>query len=350
MAPSSSRVLFLADCGPEVGGGHVMRSLALAQALTASGTACAFAASPDVARVLKVFAPAKIERRAIAAADLPATLDAAAAAAEDWRATVVVVDHYRLASRQERLLRRAGARIVCIDDLADRPHDCDLLVDPTLGRTAADYAGLIPSGAKVLAGPDFAPLRPEYAAAREKALARRRPADPPRRLLASMGLMDHLGITGRVLNLVRPVLGEVEVDIVVGAGATSLTFIEHVARQDARIRLHVDARDMAGLIAGADIGVGAGGASSWERAALGLPALTVVLAGNQETAARELDRCGATIAVDGRDKSFGEALPAALKRLIGDPALRESLSRTSAALCDGRGARRVADAVLALSP
>jgi UDP-2,4-diacetamido-2,4,6-trideoxy-beta-L-altropyranose hydrolase len=348
MPGRSARVLILADCAPEVGGGHVMRCLALAQALTVSGAACAFAASPDVARVLEAFAPREIERCAIGAADLPRTLDAAAAAAEAWRATAVVVDHYRLAFRQEGLLRRAGARIVCIDDLADRRHDCDLLVDPTLGRMEQAYASLVPPGCRVLAGPDFALLRPDYAEAREGALARRRPAGPPRRLLVSMGLMDHQGITGRVLNLIRPVLGELEVDIAVGAQATSLTFIEHVARQDPRLHLHVDARDMAGLIAEADIGVGAGGASSWERAALGLPALTVVLAANQQTPARELDRHGATIAVDSRDKSFGEALPAALERLMGDAALRESLSQSSAALCDGRGAGRVAEAVLAL--
>jgi UDP-2,4-diacetamido-2,4,6-trideoxy-beta-L-altropyranose hydrolase len=260
-----------------------------------------------------------------------------------------VVDHYGLSAPQERLFRRSGACVVCIDDLANRPHDCELLIDATLGRGAEAYAGLVQPGTKVLSGPDHALLRPEYAKARKAALARRKPNEAPARLLVSLGLMDLQGITGRALNLIGPLLGEFEVDIAVGASATSLTWLEHLARQDPRLKLHVDTRDMAGLIAAADIGIGAGGASTWERATLGLPSISLILAANQETLARELDQRGAAIAVDARERSFAEALPTAFRRLRDDPALRESLSRTSAALCDGRGAERAAQAVLALT-
>jgi spore coat polysaccharide biosynthesis predicted glycosyltransferase SpsG len=160
--------------------------------------------------------------------------------------------------------------------------------------------------------------------------------------------MDLRGITGRVMNLLAPRLGELAVDIALGAQASSLPWLRHLAERNSRISLHLDARNMAELIAQADIGVGAGGASAWERASLGLPSLSLVLADNQAGTTLELDRQGATFAVDARDPGFAEALPAAFDRLLTSPELRVRLSDTSAALCDGRGAERVADAVLAL--
>jgi UDP-2,4-diacetamido-2,4,6-trideoxy-beta-L-altropyranose hydrolase len=342
------RVLFLTDCGPEVGGGHVMRCLSLAEALAARGAVCGFLAPPEVARVLDVFAGPEVERLTAKAGSLQWLVEAGAETAKTWRADAVVVDHYGLGGQQETLLRPGGARIVAIDDLAARRHDCDLLIDATLGRSSEAYAALIPAPASALTGPAYALLRPEYADGRGAALARRRPAAPPRRLLVSLGLMDFRGVTGRVMNLIRPALDELQVDIVVGSGASTVPWLRHVVDQDARLTLHVDTRDMAGLIAAADIGIGAGGSSTWERAALGLPSLSLILADNQQAVALELDRRGAAVAVETRGAGFAEALPQAFARLLGDGAFRTRLAETSAALCDGAGAARAADAILAL--
>lgn len=342
------RVLFLADCGPEVGGGHVMRCLSLAGALMAQGAVCGFLAPPDTARVLDVFAGPDIERAPAAGGPLHQLVEAAAKAAASWRADLMVVDHYGLGASQETLLRGAGGRVVVIDDLAERAHDCDLLIDSTLGRAPDEYAALIPASAVALTGSAYALLRPEYAACRPAALARRRPAEPPRRLLISLGLMDLRGVTGRVLNLIRPALDGLAVDVVVGSGASTLPWLRHVVGQDPRLTLHVDTQGMAELIAAADIGIGAGGSSTWERAALGLPSLALILADNQQPLAFELDRRGAAVAVETRAAGLAEALPAAFGQLVGDGALRTRLAETSAALCDGSGAFRVAEAILGL--
>ena len=348
MAGGAPRVLILADCGFEVGGGHVMRCLALAQALMAGGAACAFMAPPAVAQVLDAFAPPGVERQPVPEGPLHELVEASAQAAQAWGASAVLVDHYGIGALQEQLLQRGGRRLLCIDDLAERPHSCELLIDPTLDRTAEAYRGLVPAGTSVLTGPCYALLRPEYAETRTAALARRRPADAPRRLLVSLGLMDLRGIIGRVMNLLGPQLGELEVDIAVGARATTVTWLKHLAGQNPRVKLHLDARNMAELIAGADIGIGAGGASTWERATLGLPSLSLILAANQEGVARALDRQGATIAVDARDRSFAEALPPAFERLRTSGVLRTQLSATSAAVCDGQGTERAAEEILAL--
>ena len=344
--PHSARVLFLADCGPEVGGGHVMRCLSLAQALMDRGVACAMVAPPAVSAVLDAFAHARIERLAAPDGQLHELVDAARGLAAQWRADAAVVDHYRLSAEQE---RRLGVPIVAIDDLADRPHQCGLLIDPSLGRSAEDYAPLTPPGARVLTGPDYALLAPAYAKARGWAKGTRPPSATPQRLLVSLGLMDLKGITGRVLNLLEPLLHGLDIDVVVGGQAQSLPWLRHLASRDAKVRLHVDTQEMASLITAADIAIGAGGSSTWERAALGLPSISLILADNQRDLTFELERRGACLAVEARGDGFATALPAALGRLLGESDLRRRLTETSAALCDGQGASRAAAAVLALA-
>jgi len=340
------RVLFLADCGPEAGGGHVMRCLSLARALVDRGAACAMVCTPAVARVLDAFAGGWIERLPVPDGPLHRLVDAGRDHAVRWAADAAVVDHYRLSADQE---RRLAVPIAAIDDLADRAHHCGLVIDPSLGREAEDYASLTPAGARALAGPGYALLAPAYAEARSWAIRTRRPDPEPRRLLVSLGLMDLNGITGRVLHALAPHLEGLDIDIVVGGQARSLPWLSHLAARDARVRLHVDTREMAALIASADIGVGAGGSSTWERAALGLPSISLVLADNQRALTFELDGRGATLAVEARGGEFASELAAAFRRLREDGELRRRLSETSAALCDGQGAARAAEAVLALA-
>ena len=340
-------VLFVCDSGAEVGGGHVMRCLTLARALAAEGVRSTFLAPPAVAEVLNAFGDTA-RRPVPAAASSPGALAAAAAAAlrEDSFAGVVV-DHYGFAEAEEAALRARGRTLTAIDDLADRRHAADLLVDPGYGRAAADYAGLLPSGAETLLGPAYALVRPEFEAARARALPRRG-AHPVRRVLVSLGLTDLGGVTGRVVELLAPMLGDdVALDVVAGARAPSLPALRGRAAGDPRIRLHVDTTEMASLMTEADLAVGAGGSSTWERACLGLPTLTVVLADNQAPLAGKLAAAGATAAVDARAPDFEAKLQEALARLLDDGGLRASLFWASAAVCDGGGARRVAAALRA---
>lgn len=342
--PSQPRVLFLADCGPEVGGGHVMRCLSLAAALMDRGAACAMLATPAVSAILDAFASPGIERLAADEGPLHLLVRAARDHASRWQAQLVVVDHYRLAAEQEQFL---AVPVAVIDDLANRPHRCGILIDPTLGRSAADYERLTAPGARILTGPDYALLAPDYAKARAGSLPVRRCDAPPGRLLVSLGLMDLKGITGRVLRLLEPQRSGLEIDVVTGGQAGSLPWLRHLASRDPGLRLHVDTRRMPALIAEADIGIGAGGSSTWERAALGLPSICLILADNQRALALELDGRGACLAVEARGGGLDQRLPAAFARLLDDAPLRRRLSEISAGLCDAQGAARVAEALLA---
>lgn len=328
------RILFFADGGPEVGGGHVVRCLTLARALSERAD-CAFVAPPVVRRLIETFGPAGIE-----ALDAPEpTVEPVRALADAYRPDWLVIDHYRLQRADESALRAPGRRLMIMDDLADRPRDGDLLLNPGYGRVARDYRGLVPDGARVLAGPRYALVRPEFAAAREQALARRGES-PVRRVLVSLGLTDVGGVTGKVVQALLPVLGEVQLDVAIGCAAPSLGALK--ALSDPRITLHVDTTDMAQLTAEADLAIGAGGSSVWERACLGLPAVTVILADNQRDLTLRMEADGLTIAVDGSDGDFGARVRKAFEGLAKE-GRRDAISDLLSELCDGLGAPRIAN-------
>src|SRR5262249_18815445 len=157
-----------------IGGGHIARCLALADELAERGHGCVFAVSAETAATMPSLAASGHDIEALSAgttADLEPSLLAAS-----WPqgCALLVVHHYGRDARFESACCPWAERILVIDDLADRPHDCDLLLDSTLGRAPADYASLCPKTCRMLLGPAYALLRPEFAAARSESLARRR--------------------------------------------------------------------------------------------------------------------------------------------------------------------------------
>jgi len=337
---SAAKILFVVDAGPTVGGGHVMRSLSLAAALEAQGAACSFVTSPAVGHVLAAFAPDMAQ--IVAFSTEPRDL-AKAAGGETFDA--VVFDHYGLSEREHSAVAK-GRPALAIDDLADRPLGADLVLDSGPARKADDYAGLLPDEATLLLGPAYAPVRPEFAGLRDAALAWR--GEPVGRVLVSLGLTDVGAITARVVERLRPRVGDIGLDVVLGVDAPSLPGLTKVATRDPRLTLHVDTPHMARLTAEADIAIGAAGSSVWERCTLGLPSAIVVLAENQRPAAQTLAERGAALVLDAAQPDFEAALDRALMRLMTDVELRRQLAGKSAELCDGLGAPRVAEAFLEL--
>ncbi len=338
------RILFVVDAGPRVGGGHFMRSLNLARALEAEGAQMgvewAFAGPPALAGLMAAFASDAVPAGIFETKD--ALVAASAALADDFDA--VVFDHYGLSAPDHRAI--AGERpALAVDDLADRPLAAGLLVDAGISRRAQDYAGLVPADAQLLLGPSHAALSPAFAALRETALARRAATSEVRRVLVSLGLTDVGGITARAVAALLPVLDERTLDVVVGGQAPSLPALRALAAADPRLTLHIDSRDMAALTAAADLAIGAAGSSSWERCVLGLPTLSLVLADNQRQAAAALSALGAHLALDAATPD--EALAGAFAALAADAPALAAMSAAAAAVCDGRGAARVAERFLA---
>jgi UDP-2,4-diacetamido-2,4,6-trideoxy-beta-L-altropyranose hydrolase len=263
-------------------------------------------------------------------------------------ADLLVVDHYGRDANFERACRPWARRILVLDDLADRPHDCDMLLDPAASQCDADYAALVPPGCMLLLGPAYLPLRASFAAMRRPVLARRQREQKPRRLLLSFGATDPDNVTSAVLDILARAEWPFAVDILLGAAAPHLEAVrKSAAAASFPARLHVALKDVAGLLGDVDIAIGAGGGGAWERCCLGLPSIVICTAANQHATVEGLRTAGAAQVLEIRKNIANDHLIDALDRLIKDNAARRDMARAAACLCDGLGAQRV---VTALDP
>ena len=260
----------------------------------------------------------------------------------DW----LVVDHYALDERWERLMRPSARRILAIDDLANRKHDSDVLLDQNLGRPARDYGDLLPAAGTVLAGPRYALLRPEFAALRAQSLLRRSSAQV-RQLLVTLGGVDKDNLTLTVLEVLAagglPV--DCQVVAVMGGGAPGLQSVrDFAARASGRIELRINEKNMAALMAASDAAIGAAGGTAWERCCLGLPTLVVMMAENQRAGALALQASGAAL-LAAPGLPLADGLRARLPDLL-DPRRLSQMQAACISTVDGDGTRRVVEELL----
>lgn len=275
------------------------------------------------------------------ATDAQQTREVLGNAAADW----LIADHYAIDERWERELRPVYDRLMVIDDLADRVHECDLLLDQNLGRQPADYANLIPEHSRILAGQQYALLRPEFAVQRPYSLARRAIPDL-KRLLVTLGGVDTGNATYQVLNALTqsPLPTDCHITAVIGSQSPSLDQVRALAaRMPWTTEVLVDVSDMAKLMAESDLAIGAAGTTAWERCCLGLPTLTIVLADNQRRGAEALAACGAAFIL-GLD-SLASELPEKLALLLSGNNL-EQMQRVCLAVTDGNGTSQVVDELM----
>lgn len=339
---ASPLAIFRADAAPAIGGGHVVRCLALADALAARGWRCAFASIPETVATIPALGASGHRMTSLRDASDPGEMMDSYPEGCD----LLVVDQYGLDATFEAACRPWAKKILVIDDLADRAHDCDILVDPSAESPPSVSADRVPIDCLVLSGPGYALLRPQFAVARMAAIARRERGGPVGRVLVGLGSTDPDDMTSVALEGLALAGLDIAVDVVLGSAAPHL---ENVRRDTDGSRLdveiHTDVTEMADLLAAADMAIGGAGTSAWERCCLGLPTLLVVLADNQEPVARSLvDRGAARRLGRGRDVT-AEGLAAAIRDVASDESGRVKMARAAALLCDGLGAARVADAV-----
>lgn len=260
----------------------------------------------------------------------------------------VVVDHYGLDAEFEAGLRDWADCIVVVDDVADRQHDCEILIDQNIGRKASDYHGRVSAECQLLIGPTYALLRPVFAELRPEALERRRLNDGKvDRILLALGMTDPVDATTVALKAVDLVDKDMGVDVVLGPSAPFLDRVRTaVARSSKCVQLYADGRELATLMVMADLAIGATGMMSWERCCLGLPALTTVIADNQRGGAEGLSAAGATVDLGASTELDPQVVAGQLSELIDDNERVLSMSAAAQAICDGLGATRVADCMM----
>ncbi len=337
-----SVVVFRCDAGPEIGIGHAMRCLALAHAVAAQRAAVAFAVGPGTT------VPA-LGRSGYRIFEVPSGADAAEAIGCEVGSqdAMLVVDNYRLDRTFEHACRSFAKRILVIDDLGGRDHDCDILVDPDLDGDRSDLRRAAP-GAEILIGPAYAPLRPGFAQARVAALARHETADSMRRVFVSFGGSDPVNATGAALGALRTLPAEIMIDVAIGSGAPHLAALREC--ETGNVTVHVDVADPERLMAEADLAIGAAGVTAIERCVLGLPSLLISIADNQLRMAAALERAGAAINLGRIGAEIWPALISRCAEFAAHPRRLAAMSARAAVVSDGRGAVRVAAALLAESP
>lgn len=352
------KIAFRTDASLEIGTGHVMRCLTLARALREAGTVCRFITRALPGHMGTLIADEGFEVTLLpaprgTAPDGPthhahwAGVDWAKDAAEtrtalgeepDW----LVMDHYAFDTRWQGVACPAGTRLMVIDDLADRHHACDLLLDQNLGHDARDYDGLVPEGCTRLMGPSYALLRPEFAEMRAESLTARAGRGLTH-LMISMGGVDAVDATSAVLTALRdaPLPEGLEISVIMGRRAPALEKVRALARDMPRpTEVAVDVHDMAARMAAADLAIGAGGATTWERCCLGLPSIIVEIADNQTGIAAAMAGVGAGLSAGAlQAPGFTQALDEAIA-VASDPQRLADLSEAAARVCDGDGLAR----------
>ena len=325
----STRIALRADASPSMGTGHFMRILVVADALRARGgeTVLLSRSLPDRLR-------ARAEKAGHTAVDLPLPpegraqpqtdgydqdLDAALCMEALEKAGGVerlVVDHYELSAHFETTLRPYVPWIAAIDDLADRAHDCDVLLDQGLYPDAENrYARLVPETCASLLGPRYSLLREEFGAVRGSGERR---DGLVHEILVFLGGGDTRGMTLRALEAIRSLIGKgLHVTVVTTSDEPDLQRLQSVCGRMSSVTLRVDVENMAELMSQADLSVGAGGTATWERCYLGLPTVFASFADNQSGVAREVAAAGAGIDLGARPPS--EVIGAALRGLLDDP-------------------------------
>lgn len=383
-------VVFRVDASTSIGLGHVMRCRTLAQALTLKGAQVMFICRKhpgnqidwlrsDGFVVLELLAPETCKR--IDDGDyanwlgVPQDVDASESlnalsqvctclvpnsnadqsvcmereeTSSDARADIdwLIIDHYSLDETWERKLRALVGQIMVIDDLADRKHDCDLLLDQNFSSNVGTrYSKLLPANARRLLGPRYALLRPEYAKVRQDRDRCRWMVElkqPVSRVLVFFGGTDPENLTGRVLvALSSPGLCDLMVDVVVGGNNPHLADLQRQAEVRGRVYLHPPQLHLADLMANADLAIGAGGATTWERCCTGLPSLVISIADNQRPACEALASTGVIRYLGHRDEVLPDGIAAALLQLVDNPDERAALAKAGADLVDGLGVDRV---------
>lgn len=356
------RVVFRVDASLHIGTGHVIRCLTLAEALKQQGAEITFICREHKGNLL-----GRIEQQGFKTYRLPEKYIGSANDEEQvnntererlygtkWlgstqkqdaeqclcileklRPEWLIVDHYSIDHFWQTLLKDSYKQLMVIDDLADRVHICDLILDQTYGRSEEDYSDYVPKNCQILLGPQYALLRPEFSQWREYSL-KRRAAPELKKLLITMGGVDPDNVTGKILTALQTSKLPQELKIIVIMGETAPN-TEDVQKQAKgipyKIQIETAVNNMAELMANADLIIGSAGTTTWERCCLGVPSMVVRLADNQRNILSILSNENIILTVDEKEIEKGIKIPSK-KELV-------TLSENSAKILNGMGTSKV---------
>jgi len=358
-------IAFRVDASIAIGIGHMMRCRALAAELRQRGATVHFitralaghfsellANDGVVVTRLPEFDVAKDDGvdqndwlRVLQEEDGLQTLAAISKFECDW----LVVDHYALDQTWEARLRSDVRKLLVIDDLANRRHNCDVLLDQNYAECGLKrYQRLVSTSCRLLLGPRYSLLRHEFAKIRKN---KPRQTGDIRRVLVFMGGAENANIIGKILQaLTAEQLVYLNVDLVLDEKC----FYNDSIRKQANARLNTDIygpqSDLAELMYEADLSIGAGGVTMWERMCVGLPSIVISTAENQSPSCKALAAAGLIVYLGAAIDLDPSTIEAALTGILGGSQQILAMTAHNQSLVDGYGARRVAELLCPTMP
>lgn len=358
------KVALRVDASHRIGTGHLLRCLTVADRLVKANARCLFICRTiphsleslvrEHGHEFRRLPPKQASRRA-----QPDALAYAAWLDADWKEDAdatrevvrasggvdwLITDHYAIDRRWHAIQRPHVSHIMAIDDLADRAHDCDLLLDQNeLSGTDDRYRTLVPARCTLLLGPRYALLRPEFAEWRRKLPTVPRAAH---RFLICFGGSDPGNHTAMAIAALDQLTFKFSADVVVGSAHAGKEAIAGLCRSRPGLTFHCQTERMAELMANATLAIGAGGSMAWERLCLGLPSIIVAIEGNQVAAAENLARLDLACYVGLGARVSAELMAEAIRKLISNAAHLGDMRQRALVTVDGLGTERVVASLL----
>jgi len=337
------------DASINVGTGHVMRCLTLADELRQKATDIRFICREGPGNLISY-----IGNRGYKIHQLPGEIDIETdrkltkeilskyETKLDW----LIIDRYDIDISWEHPLGKYAKKFMVIDDLANREHDCDLLLDQNYNKNENRYNGFVPEDCIQLLGPEYAILRPQFRKARGN-LTRR--DGGVNRILVFMGGSDPKNVTSKVLRAIHMLeRSDIAVDVVIGNLSPYHDEIKILASKIPNAICHHNVENMAKLMSSADLCIGAGGTATWERCCEGLPTITLILAENQKDISESLAKEGALINLGWYHNVTENNIKEKIEGLIDGPQEMATMSEKSRRLVDGKGVNRVVDTITSI--
>lgn len=280
------------DASVEIGTGHVMRCLTLAHRLKKDGQQVAFICRGAEGECITL-----IEQQGFVVYTLPPCYGSlwnfvteywekdayeTIEILKQYNVKKLIIDHYSIDVKWEHLVRPFVKNIMVIDDLANRKHDCDLLLDQNFySDMETRYEGLVPSSAKMLLGPSHALLRDEFIEAKKHIKPFNGKVE---RIFIFFGGSDPTNETEKVLLAIKSIIEQYKlvVDVVVGNSNPNKLKIKQLCDGIENTHYYCQVSNIAELMAQADLAIGGGGATTWERILMKLPSLVIIIAENQK--------------------------------------------------------------------
>jgi UDP-2,4-diacetamido-2,4,6-trideoxy-beta-L-altropyranose hydrolase len=346
-----TKIIFRADASVTLGNGHVMRCLTLASKFKTQGAQCVFICREQAGDAIGLIRnqgfnvhPLPVLNDKPTVHDLDEDIDALDSSVyiKTWIPDLIIVDHYALSSKWETKIKKYCQNIMVIDDLANREHECTLLVDQGLKRKKEDYLHLVGDQCTLLMGQRYSMLREEFSQLRPYSLKRRTTSEL-HSILVTMGSTDEPNATGIVLEALEPceLPHDCLITIVMGSKAPWLENIKQQAQKlPWRSKVLVDTANMAAIMADSDLAIGAVGGTAWERCCLGLPSLMVILAENQRPGAYALASSGAAKLI-GTPDLIKNTLANTLDLLLANPQILSEMSLCARKITNGHGSQKI---------